>query len=345
MATPKKTPSGAWTVQIEVAGKRESATRPTKRECDEWAVDRARELKAIAVKGEGSVKTLRDALRKYAEEEAPKKKGNSKELVRLKAFEDAEKHPLPLDVKLQGLTPDDFLKWKSQRLKLNSSGTVLRDMNLLYAVFKAARVEWRWMTFNPLKEVSKPANPPHRERLISFREIRGTLRALEHRKPNQGTVSRSVADAFLLALATGMRAKEIANLTWNRVHPGKIVLLDTKTKPRDVSLSDVAERILERRRGIDSKRVFDIEVASLDAMFRKARKRAKLEGFTFHDARHNAASTLSRHMGILELCQSFGWSNPKYAMIYYKEDAAAIATRLRASIAKERGQQALRLVA
>jgi integrase len=331
MATPKKTAQGTWRVQIEIGGVRESGTFDTKREADEWNARRSLELKAEGKAGPGARKTLLDTLRRYSEEVTPKKRGNAKELIRLIAFEDAEKHKhLPLKKLLADVTSDDIGKWRDHRLKLNARGTVLRDIGLLSSVMTKARREWKWIKVNPVSDVSKPTEPDHRERLISGQEIRAVLRQLGHSKKPR-SVSQAVAYAFLLALATGMRAGEISGLRWSRVRLDYVVLVagETKTgKSRDVPLSPVAKRIIDRMHGWDKELVFGLQPQTLDTLFRRARDRAKLAGFTFHDARHTACTRLARKIDVLDLCKVMGWANTKQALTYYNPKASDIARRI-----------------
>ena len=76
--------------------------------------------------------------------------------------------------------------------------------------------------------------------------------------------------------------------------------------------------------------VFGITSQVLDSLFRRHRDRAGLAGFTFHDARHTAATRLamSRKVDVLELCRIMGWKNPKQAMTYFNPTASQIAARL-----------------
>ena len=51
-------------------------------------------------------------------------------------------------------------------------------MTLLGSVLEVARREWQWIPTNPMRDVKRPANPDHRERIISGLEVRQMLRAL-----------------------------------------------------------------------------------------------------------------------------------------------------------------------
>lgn len=329
MATAKKTRAGSWGIQIEVRGVRESGTFPTRREADAWAARRKTEILAVATGNAGAVKTLRDALRRYAEEVSPTKRGESKEVIRLSAF---ERQALPLDRKLSQLTTADLALWRDSRLAVNARGSVLRDMTLLGSVLEVARREWQWLQVNPMRDVKRPANPDHREVVIQPWQVRRMLRTMGYtpRGPVR-SVGQAVAMAFLMALSTGMRAGEIAGLTWDRVRGDYVRLLQTKNgSARDVPLSSVGRRIVARMQGFDDVLVFGISSQSLDALFRKYRNRAGLAGFTFHDTRHTAATRLamSHKVRELELCRIMGWKNPKQAMTYFNPTASQLAARL-----------------
>ena len=328
MAKAKKTREGTWRVQFMVRGVRDGGTFPTAREANEYQARRTAELLASAGGPPKNAKTLRDALRRYAEEVSPTKRGEAKEIIRLAAF---ERQALPLDRRLQDVTTADLARWRDARLAVNARGSVLRDMTLLGSVLEVARREWQWVATNAMRDVRRPANPDHRKRVISGPEVRRMLRALGYTRGPVRSVSQAVALAFLLALSTGMRAGEIAGLTWDRVRADHVRLLETKNgTSRDVPLSRAAVRIIERARGFDPVLVFGLKSQTLDALFRRARDRAGLAGFTFHDARHTAATrlALSGRVQALELCAIMGWKNPKQAMVYFNPSASQIARRL-----------------
>ena len=331
MATAKKTVTGRWQIQIEVAGVRDSGTFDTKREADAWAARRATELRAGKAGQLGSVKTLRDALRRYAQEVSPTKKGEVFELRRLAAFESAAHAPLPVDKRLDEVTSDDLGRWRDARLKVTARGSVLRDMTLLSAVLETARREWRWASTNALRDVRRPQQPDHREVLITGPQIRQMLRAMGWCGKPTRTVSQAVGCAFLVALQTGARAGELCALTWADVAADHFAIRDGKTGKRDVPLVASTRRVIELMRGFDDVLVFGLQAPTLDALFRKYRQRAGLEGFTFHDARHTAATRLAQRLHVLDLCRVFGWANTSRALTYYNPTAADIARRLASS--------------
>ena len=126
-----------------------------------------------------------------------------------------------------------------------------------------------------------------------------------------------------------MRAGELTGLTWLNVKKDYVILPITKTKPREVPLTKKAIRLIQKMKGFDPDLVFGLKSPTLDALFRRARIRAGLEGFTFHDARHTAATWLAPRMDVLDLCKMFGWTNPAQAMTYYNPTASQIAARIK----------------
>lgn len=334
MASYQQNENGTVRVQVDVRGKRASKTLPNMREARRWGQGKEAEFEANAGKGlKGQGKTLRDALVKFADEVSPTRRGEAKEIVRLKAFQ-GEGHALPLAKPLLDVNDDDLRAWRDRRLKKNSRGSVLRDIALLGAVFEHARLEWKWIVVNPLRDVKKPSRPAHRKRVITGPEIRNVLRMLGYTRKPARTVSQAVAVCFLTALATGMRAGELCALRWEDMREAYGTAHNVKAREagvsRDVPLSAVARRLIDRMRGWDDDLVFGLSAGTLDALFRRARAKAGYSDFTFHDSRHTAATriALSGRLNVLELCKMFGWSNPKQAMTYFNPTADELAAKL-----------------
>ena len=335
MASPKQTAAGTWRIQIEVRGQRDANTLPTKRQALEWAAQRKAEMLALGSGRAGEIKTVADALERYGREVSVNKRGELKETIRLKAF---LKHPsFPGRVLLADLRPHHLVDWRDARLQINARGSVLRDMALLSHVLETARREWNWLASNPMTDVRRPANPDHRRRVIAPREVRRMLRSLGwSRRAPVRSISQSVAWCFVVALQTGMRAGELCGLRWVDVHADHVVLHagETKTgKARDVPLLPTARQALERMRGFDDVLVFGLQSQTLDALFRRHRARVGLDGFTFHDSRHTAATRLAPLVDVLTLCKIFGWAKADQALVYYNPTGSQIAARLSAAVA------------
>lgn len=330
MASVQKLKNGnGYRVQVCVRGARDSATFRTRREGEAWAAARSAELLAQSVAPAGERHTLAEAIKRYAEEVMPQKRGARREGIALQAIQ--RHQSFPAGEKMGSLTPGMFAAWRDARLRQVSAGTVIREFGMLSAVLEVARREWGWIDRNPLRDVRKPRSPDHREVLINRQQVRAMLASMGYRPRGPvRSVSQSVAVCFLVALRSGMRAGELCGLTWDRVADDHCVLPVTKTVPRDVPFTSKAVRLVEKMRGFDPHLVFGIKAASLDAIFRKHRDRAGLSGFTFHDSRHTAATWLARDLDVLDLCRMFGWANPKQALAYYNPSASSIAALLNA---------------
>jgi integrase len=322
-----KTADG-YRAQVYVKGVRENRRFRTKREAEIWAAGRETELRKSGQDQIQRGHTLKEAFENYARDVSPSKRGGSWEQIRINAF--LRDPHLKVERKIETITTDHLSAWRDARLIDVSAGTVLREINLISAVFEAARREWKWISDNPMRDLRKPAEPAHRNVVISWGQTKRILRALEYSPQTQSkTKSYGAALAFLVAQRSGMRAGELCGLEWDRVHDDYCVLPITKTKPRDVPLTEKARRLIAKADGLHKIKVFNLSAASLDALFRKAKGRAGIEGVTFHDSRHTAATWLAPRMDVLDLCKMFGWSNPKQAMTYYNPTASQIAARIK----------------
>ena len=334
------------TAQIRLVGyPTESETFDTKREAKEWAVRREIEIKSIK-QGKPLNYTLGQAIDKYITDVAPSHRGGDFEIRRLKAMAQT----LPTARPLADFNTDFWNDWKQKRLstkkqadtsKTISTGTVRREMCDITLVFEHARKELRWINANPLRDVTRPPQGKSRSRTISDTEVALMFKTLKYERGIKPiSIGQQVGAMFDLALETGMRAGEVAGLTWDNVHLDKRFVhlpLTKNGRSRDVPLRRSAEAILDSMRGVNDDEVFAPSSSTMDAYFRKARKTAGLEGFTFHDARHTAAtniantlksSNVTAQQAVLDLCAIFGWTKIDQALTYYNPDVSDIADRM-----------------
>ena len=80
-----------------------------------------------------------------------------------------------------------------------------------------------------------------------------------------------------------------------------------------------------------SQRVFGIKPALLDALFRKAKRKAGLADadLHFHDTRHEGITRLAAVLGVLELARAVGHRDLRMLQTYYNESAEDIAKKLK----------------
>ena len=313
--------SSGWRAEVYKNGIRKSKILRTKAEAKDWS---ARTLYLIENQEEEDNKTLFvDVLDRYAREVSPKKKGARWEVIRL---EKLKKYPIAR-IQIGKLQPKDFAEWRDARLKDVAPASVIREMNLLSAVLTRSIREWGLINKNPISSVSKPSKPKPRQRIPTQDELEALAKAVSD---DLYINTNRAHHAWLFALETAMRAGEITGLTWDKVNleDRYIHLSDTKNNhSRDVPLSKEAVRLLEMLPKMEP--VFGLSSQQLDALWRKLKKKANVEGLTFHDSRAAAITRLARKLDPLDLARMSGHKDLKMLIsVYYREDAASIAKRL-----------------
>jgi integrase len=288
--------------------------------------------------------TVAEAFAQYADEVSTKKAGTKWERNRLASFV----HDFPEYARRpisQADTPM-WAKWRDARLKGYTrpdgkkvrpikGGSVLREINLYRNVFTIARKEWKCVDLNPFTDVGAPPDgPPRTRRPHAFKEIRPILRWLGYRSGQEPeTKSQEVALAWMVALRSGMRAKELRGLgkaTLN-MQTG-VATVEHKMqyltrRPREIPLPRAALRLLRSVAHRDQ--CFTVSAGSMDALFRKAKTALMIEDLHFHDSRGEALTRLAKKVDVLTLSRISGIKDLKLLMEhYYRETSEQIAARL-----------------
>ncbi|MBN3852800.1 tyrosine-type recombinase/integrase [Paraburkholderia sp. Ac-20340] len=330
---------------VAVKGVRDSKSNfRTKREATAWGHAREAELKAEQSKDPSESHTLGEALARYRDEVSPKKGGTRWEQNRINAFirDFPDMAALPLgksetdvwgkwrDTRLAGFVAPDGTKWRAI-----TPGSVMRELSLYSNMYKIARTEWKWIGASPITDLQKPGDNPARDRRPHpWKEIRPIVRWLGYvtgEAPK--TKSAEVALAWLVALRTGMRAKELRGLgksTLNmetRVAKVAHKMQYQTKKPREIPLSKAAIRLL--RPVADREACFSVSADSMDTLFRKAKTALLIEDLHFHDSRGEALTRLSKKVDVFTLSRISGIKNLQTLNDhYYRESSADIAKRL-----------------
>ncbi|MEE4878038.1 site-specific integrase [Pseudomonas alliivorans] len=290
--------SGGWRAEVVKLGIRDSQTFATKAAAVAWATHREAEILAGSEKPTaGNQMTLSGALRRYKRDVSTTEASQRWEELRLDKMDNELTF---VGEMISDITADQIADWRDLRLKKVSGPSVRRDMTLLSSVFEIAKREWKCCTINPVREVKRPSNGRPRDRRISAYEegaLTNRLGFIEGVAPV--TRQQELAYAFLLALETAMRQGEILGLKASdlRLKDRYVRLEMTKNgESRNVPLTLRAGELLEvlvgERKG-DSK-VFTLNSASADAMFRKIRDELHIVDLHFRDTRHEATTRLAR---------------------------------------------------
>ena len=308
-----------WRAEVYRDGQRRSKVLPTKQAARDWAAQIEYQIQHRDKLA--SEQPLGDVLDRYAREVSPTKRGGRWEIVRLAKL---GRDPLA-KIRLCDLRAQDIADWRDRRLNLVSAGSVRREMVLMSAVLTMCRREWGLLAESPMSDVRYPPPPPPRSRLPTDDEFDRLAWAA-------GTdLTKSTArayHAFRFSCETAMRAGEIVGLRPDDIDGAVARLAMTKNgTAREVPLSSRALDLLSDLPALDP--VFGLNSAMLDALWRKVRDRAGVEGLTFHDGRAYGTTQLSRRVDVLTLAKITGHRDIRMlSNVYYRESAESIAGRL-----------------
>jgi integrase len=273
---------------------------------------------------EANKTTLGDLIERYRREVTPTMKSARDDLIRLAAI---QRNSL-CRTNMASLTSGKVAKYRDERLKCVSAGTVIRELAYLSAIINHARREWGIHVVNPVALVRRPESPKGRSRVLTPEERERLLEAL---KPI-GRRSVWMLPLVTLALETAMRRGELLALTWANVDLRNrlAVLDDTKNGDRRlVPLSSQAVAALNAMpRSLDG-RVFPMSFFSVAAAFGRALVRADLEDLRFHDLRHTAITAMAEKLpNLIELAAVSGHKSLKMLQRYYHPSVQDLARKL-----------------
>jgi integrase len=287
-----------------------------------WAAKVEGELRAQA-RGEILVRSVRQALDRYAVHVSPTHRGERWEVIRLAKLG----RTLPFrNRRMQDVATSDVADWRDAMLETLATSSARREFGLLRAVFALAVSEWGWLRRSPFEGVKPPAEGKARTQRVSDAEIAIMCTALGYEpgmKPQ--TASQYIGAAMLLAVETAMRQGEILTLDAES-RRGRVLHLD-RTKngdERDVPLSTRAIAVLDTLPAVP----FPIAAGTFDTLFRRARDASGLD-FHFHDLRREATTRLAAKLDVMQLARVTGHRDVRTLMrVYYRPDVEGFADLL-----------------
>ena len=171
---------------------------------------------------------------------------------------------------------------------------------MLSNLFRKARLDWEYMTANPMEGIDWPDEEDPRDILWSGPQI---IRVLWYCRSSQGIKTQQVGIAFHIALQTGMRLKEVLIAR----KEGNLAVLDDskstkKGKRITIPLTTQGRRTMDRYGMVP----WVIEPNEASVLFHKACvacgvRQPKVDGPTFHDARATALTHMARRMPVEQL--------------------------------------------
>jgi len=203
------------------------------------------------------------------------------------------KHLLPVfgNLALVDITTEkisDYIDWRLETVK---PATVYQDFALLRRMFNVARREWKWTRENPVADLSfTVGNKNARDRWLSFDEEKALLSCCS---------PLWLRGVILFALNTGMRRGEILALKWSSVDIKRMLITVERSKngeKRSIPMSMTLSSLMKKPMLVSiSNRVFPHSVSAVKDAFDRARDKAQIKDFKFHDLRHTFATRLVQH--------------------------------------------------
>jgi integrase len=297
-----------WRAEVQRNGRRESKLFKTKREAQAWSLQKEGDAKAIGA----GWRTCGQAVEKYQQTHptrSAKWEGNT--LARLTAhFGDST----PLGT----IAKATVAEWIDKRLETVSGSTVQREANLLRNLLKTALNRWEWITHDPFKGLTLPAENQPRHQVWGWKLIKRILRA-----PRTGKTAE-MQRAFHIALRTGMRLSEVLAAPKGFDPRRRVVVLpSSKAGGRaEVPIGRIAARLIARGK-------FDVTANEGSVLFGRLCRELLIEDLTFHDARATALTLLSRKVDVMTLAKISRHKDLRILQnTYYRESSESIAARL-----------------
>lgn len=301
-----------WRAQVAKKGVRRSAVWDTKREALAWALRVEAEIEA----GIQSGRDFGSAVDHYLKTVSTTKRSPDWERRR---FEAMVAH-FGAGTPLSDIDSARIGLWRDDRLMNVSGSTVQREANLLRHLFTLAVDEWRWIERHPFKGVRLPAENEARHQLWRWQQIKRVLRAGQA----SGGKTGEVAQAFHIALRTGMRLSEVLAAPGGFDKARRVVTLGkTKTGGRvEIPVGRIASKLLDRL-------AFAVGANEASTLFSRLTRSQMIGDLTFHDARATALTLLARKVDVMVLARISRHKDLSLLhRVYYRESVEQIASRL-----------------
>jgi integrase len=302
MPTIVKTASGSWKAIIRIAGNPiVTKTFRTKKDSTDWARTTEDEIvRGIYISRSHSEKTtVSQGIQRYLDEVTPTKKQSTRD-PEIRRGKILQKYLGKYS--LASLAAEHIATYRDMRLAGGMSSNSIRlELALLSHLYTIAIKEWGMgLAVNPVSNVRKPRPGNGRDRRLNGDEEKRLLESCESQS------NPMLAMIAKIALYTGMRHSEIANLTRSQISLKNktIFLSDTKNgSSRTVPLSKKTIEVLKEAinhpiKPSDTELIFFGEPGrdgkrkpyNIKAAWGKALKEAKISDLRFHDLRHEATS-------------------------------------------------------
>ena len=196
-------------------------------------------------------------------------------------------------------------KYRDRALRSLKSSSVNRRLAILSHCFTIAKKEWGYDIDNPVLSIRRPTNPEPRDRRFTTEELEQIF-SCNRTNPHMKFIIR-------LALETGMRRSEIANIKPQHLK-GKLLMIPVaKTKPRTIPLTPKAIQLLQDNLPIK------MSSNAIRLSWGRLTKKHGIEDARFHDLRHESLSRMFevKSLNVPEVQLISGHLEPRTLMRVY----------------------------
>lgn len=213
---------------------------------------------------------------------------------------------------IASITPDDCRKalarWETKKPSTYNKHHAILSAMFDFAIRQEEETDETYLEMNPVKKIRKKQLDNLRVRYLSDDEKKRLVAACRE-------IGGRFYLAFLLGLATGLRKSNVLDRRWTDVDFERALLTVGKSKNGEPITQPVPHVImseLRKHRQVGSGLIFESEVKAgvptdYKDQWKAARKLANIEDFTWHDMRHDVASTLARDgRSLIEIAHALG---------------------------------------
>lgn len=238
-----------YIIELRRNGKKiyKSKTFDTKREAYLWEKKFLYEVDTgIITKESLKKRTVTTAIQKYIANVLPQRPKNARNVLQHLIWWEKQIGQMQLSDVTPALCAecrDILLKEIGPKGKVRKSGTALRYIATMSAVFECCIKDWMWILQNPLRAIKKPSPGRRKTRFFTLEEISKIQNLCATSNSNY------MLSIFTIAIHTGMRRGEILSLKWENIDfkDREIHLPTSKNgEPRDIAMTNDVHQALSK---------------------------------------------------------------------------------------------------
>ena len=183
-----------------------------------------------------------------------------------------------VNFKLNKVDSSMIASYRDRSLKYLKSSSVNRRLAIISHMYSIALKEWGYNVNNPVLNIRRPVNPEPRDRRFTQEELHKLLRG--------NRADPQMKFIIELALETGLRRSEIANIKPEHWTGNMLKVVKAKVKPRTIPLTKRAQQLLRENLPIRK------SANAILMMWKRLMKYYEIEDAHFHDLRHESICRL-----------------------------------------------------